>query len=120
MSLKILTTGILNRHINTQVAHVEIVNLDPDSDRKITVQAYRWDFGFGSTLLQEETFNLSPNEFQIFNQDVSNTIHYEVRLIVKKDEDVVVNVFGVSPPNLQTINEGNTVLYSQFTEVDLD
>lgn len=117
---RILTTGIINRHINTEVAHVEIVNLDPDSDRRITVQAYRWDLGVGSTLLSQQTFNLSPNQFLIFNQDVANTFHYEIRLLVRNDEDVVVNIFGTSGPDLNVNHEGNTFYYSQLTEVELD
>jgi hypothetical protein len=115
---RILTTGVLNRHINTQSAHVELVNLDPNSSRTITVQVYSWN---GSpTLLNQQTFNIPPNQSWTFNQNVSNNVHYEVRLIVKRDEDVVVNVFGTSPPNEQTNQEGNTVLYSQLSEVELD
>jgi len=115
---KILTTGVLNRHIDTQSAHVELVNLDPNSSRTITVQVYSWN---GSpTLLNQQTFNIPPNQSRTFNQNVANTVHYEVRLIVKRDEDVVVNVFGTSPPNNQTNQEGNTVLYSQLSEVELD
>ncbi|MGG1680333.1 hypothetical protein ACIFOT_32270 [Neobacillus sp. NRS-1170] len=115
---KILTTGVLNRHINTQVAHVELVNLDPNSFRKITVQVYSWNTT--PTLLNQVIFNIPPNQNRVFSQNVANTVHYEVRLIVKRDEDVVVNVFGTSPPNNQTNQEGNTVLYSELTEVELD
>lgn len=114
---KILTTGVLNRNTNTTTAHVELVNLDPDSNRTITVQVIGW---IGTpTILDQQTFNLPPNQNTSFLVNVSTVVHYEVRLIVNRDEDVVVNVFGTGA-NVLANQEGNTVLYSQLIEVELD
>jgi hypothetical protein len=116
-SQKILTTGVLNRNANTTEAHVELVNLDPDSNRTITVRVIGWS-GTPATLGQQ-TFNIPPNQNRSFLVNVSSVVHYEVRVIVNRDEDVVVNVFGTGA-NVLANQEGNTVLYSQLIEVDLD
>lgn len=116
-SQKILTTGVLNRNANTTEAHVELVNLDPNSTRTITVQVIGW---VGTPIiLGQQTFTIPPNQNRSFLVNVTSVVHYEVRLFVRRDEDVVVNVFGTGL-NVLANQEGNTVLYSQFIEVDLD
>ncbi|MBP1967885.1 hypothetical protein [Paenibacillus aceris] len=120
------STGILQNSLDVEInAHIEVVNLDDESHR-VRVKVFDWGLagaagvpvqGPIATLLN---FNdkLSPSTRIALNADILAGHHYEVRVTHSKNESVMINVFGREGDAGNPFIEGNTVLDSEFVELE--
>ncbi|MEW4267120.1 hypothetical protein Q0N30_25845 [Priestia megaterium] len=113
-----LSTGVLNKHPNTIISLIELVNLDPSITVKIRVKVINWSDG--ATITDTE-FTLHPNtliNFLVFlvNSDLGvNAEKYEIRYHTSHDLQVFINSYGVD--NLRANQEGNTVLFKSLNTI---
>lgn len=113
-----LSTGVLNKHPNTTIALVELVNLNPSAKVKIRVKVINWSDG--ETITDTE-FMLHSNtliNFLVFlvNSDLEiNAEKYEIRYQTSHDLQVFINTYGVD--NGRANQEGNTVLFKSLNEI---
>lgn len=119
---QILTTGLLRKSDDTAFATVDVVNLDPNNQRTVTVRMIDWSSGSPIDLLMFDpsTQTLPPNRAVSFrSQPLFPTIRlYEVRIIHPEDDDVVTNVFGIGG-SINSPAEGNTVLQHDLVKIKL-
>lgn len=124
-----LSTGVLTREPLTVSAVVNIVNLDPNTSRKITVQVWDWSSFdapiqlpvlIGNNVPVVFPYTLDPNHLSVMYADLNaaNVSLYEIRITHSDDRDVIANCFGRSAAPY-TSQEGNTVLQHQLIEVPL-
>jgi hypothetical protein len=118
-SQKIKTTGVLNPHTNTRVAHAEIVNLG-EKTITVDVKVLEWitNAPDGSLVIDTQTFDLQPNQWvnPVFSLTAPLT-HYEMRFRIHRDADnILINCFGVVNDTFGN-NEGNTIFNSELTEI---
>ena len=116
---KILSTGVIKKDPTSNIAHIEVVNLDSDDTRKVIVQAFDWDSNspVAIPVTPSGTVTINPNtlvSFDVFLIDVIN--HFEVRItFVKTSEDVVANVFET-----QGATPLKSIWHKELKQVDLD
>ncbi|MFD4703415.1 hypothetical protein ACFWM3_00985 [Gottfriedia sp. NPDC058432] len=119
---KFLSTGVLRRHSDTQFLTVEAVNLDPDDARSVSVFMFNWSSGSPVILpmVDPTTVTIPPNSYRTFRsfQLPPNLFAYEVRILHPKDQDVIVNVFGLSDIAFDP-QEGNNALQHDLAVVKL-
>lgn len=115
------TTGVLNRNIATNFAHIEVANFS-DTAQRVFVTVYDWDLN-PVTPVPNGTFSalIPPLNNAVFSAAIpAGVIHYEVRLNLPTgpDVDIIANIFGVTggilDPNLRANQEGNTVLFNDL------
>jgi hypothetical protein len=117
-SRRCLTAGILNRNINTNFAHIEIANFT-DVTQNVIITVFTWGTPT-ATPIPGCTFNINvaANSRRTLNCSVIGRIHYEVRVNIPENVDLIVNVFGVmgglADPNFRANQEGNTVLFQDL------
>ena len=71
--MAILTTGVLYKNPNTVEAHIEVVNLDSNESRVVTVQVFNWGNAAtqtGAVAIFQSTVTLPPNTTQMFNAPI--------------------------------------------------
>lgn len=118
------TTGILQNNLAVPLtAHLDLVNLNP-FEVEVRVQVLNWGTAVTqtnpvSTLLDVTQF-IPGNTRTAFNATVPASNHYEVRLIVaRNNENVLLTTYGrTSIGGGQVV--GLSVLDSQFVTVELD
>lgn len=125
MSHKIKSSGILmNNQTFPIFAHIELLNVDPDNSRNVTVLVLNWGAGEGGTsqtnpvgTLLNFSGTIPPNTQTRLNAIVPSGIHYEIR-VTFKDDDFSVNAFGTAAAGAGWL-EGYTVLNRDFFEIEL-
>ncbi|MCX7745966.1 MAG: hypothetical protein N2645_03600 [Clostridia bacterium] len=121
MSKKILTTGILNKHAETNFAHVTVENLDC-KPHWVDVKVINWtnpNNPIELYVIPNHAIKVGPKNAQYFNSGVAGVTHYEIRIITDACDHVIVNCFGVTDPCTCSRNqEGNTVLYKDLINLN--
>ncbi|WP_166705143.1 hypothetical protein [Bacillus albus] len=116
-----LSTGILRRHSNVAFITVDAMNVDPNNSHSVAVQMFDWTQGlpFVIPLLTPSVQLISPNQAELF---LSNNVPvlYEVRIVHPGDEDVVINVSGVSGNPLFDPEAVDTVLQHDLVKLKLE
>ncbi|MFF2290467.1 hypothetical protein [Peribacillus butanolivorans] len=123
---KIKSSGILmNNQTILIFSHIELLNVDPDDSRDVTVLVLDWGVGAGPSSQTNPvgTFlnfsgTIPPNTQQRLNAEIPADHHYEVRVTFKGD-DFSVNIFGTESAGVGWL-EGYTVLNDQFFNIELD
>jgi hypothetical protein len=126
---KKLSTGVLVREPASVNAHVDVVNLHPDDSRTVTVEIFDWGVDqlwndpkpvpvtpSGPTAIGPHTNrSFLAGITQSTTQPGFVLAHYEIRITVPSDQDVVVNCFVTDSDG--RIILGNTVLHKNLIEV---
>ncbi|KEK21631.1 hypothetical protein [Bacillus gaemokensis] len=126
MSYKIKSSGaLMNNQTFSIFAHIELLNVDPDNSRNVTVLVLDWGAGAGGTsqtnpvaTLLNFSGTIPPNTQTRLNAVVPAGHHYEVRITYKGD-DFSVNTFGTRAAGAGWL-EGYTVRNHEFFKIDLD
>jgi hypothetical protein len=126
---RILSTGVLLREPASFNAHVEVVNLDPNDTHTVKVEIFDWGVDqvwndpkpvpvspSGSTAIGPHT---NQSFIALINQSTTQPTlklsHYEVRITLPRDKDIVVNCFAIEAGG--RIIEVNTVRHRDLVEV---
>lgn len=128
MGDKIKSSGILENINGNILAHIQLLNVDPDDSRDVTLLVLDW--GDSATLQTNPvgTFlsfsgTVPPNTRRSFAAEVLERRHYEVRVTYDGD-DFSINTFatkiGFAPPSVREWLEGHTVLNNEFFKIELD
>jgi hypothetical protein len=128
---RILSTGVLVRDPASFNAHVEVVNLDPNDTHTVIVEIFDW--GVDQLWNNPQPVPVSPSGpvdigphtnqafialiTQATTQPGLNLVHYEIRITLPRDKDLVVNCFAIDLN--ERIIEGNTVCHRELVEVSL-
>lgn len=123
MGEKIKSTGALNNiSASPLLGHIELLNVDPDDSREVTLIVLDWGPGLiqtgpVATLLSFDG-TIPPNTRRAFNFTVALGSHYEVRISYEGD-DFSINTFGTTVGGTAWL-EGYTVLNDEFFKIELD
>jgi len=141
MSDKIVKSSgiIMNEEVGSDSElHVFVVNLDPDSDRRVKVEVFNWSTLSPVEICGEVEIGMSgdipycgapieieENSAAEFEYDITNAAQYEVRVtFFKTDHNVLVTSQGVyKTPTTNNEDEnipGQTVLNKDFTKISED
>jgi hypothetical protein len=126
---KKLSTGVLVRDPTSVNAHVDVVNLDPDDSRTVTVEIFDWGvdqlWNDPKPVLVSPSgpTAIGPHTNQAFLAEITQATtqpgfilaHYEIRITVPTDKDVVVNCFALDSDG--RIIPVNTVIHKNLIEV---
>ena len=128
---RILSTGVLVRDPASFNAHVEVVNLNPIDMHTVKVEIFDW----GVDQLWNDPkpvpvnpsgpTTIGPHTNQTFialidqstTQPTQNLSHYEIRITLPRDKDLVINCFAIEAGG--RIIEVNTVRHRELVEVVL-
>jgi len=124
-----LSTGILLRDPATFNVHVDVVNLNQNSDRKVTVEIFDW--GVDQLWDKPKPVSVSPSGATVVGPHTLRSFlalitqstaqpslalsHYEVRITVSDIKNVVVNCFAIDFSG--HVITGDTVLHSGLVEI---
>lgn len=119
-----LSTGILRRPKKTKFALVDVVNLDKEHSRTVTVQVFDWSTGSPIPLKVSPCgtkgcrVTIERNKSVFLFADVSKvSFKYEVRITHHGDHKLITNVFGVTNAPF-TPQEGDTVLQRNLIRIN--
>ncbi|WP_338470819.1 hypothetical protein R4Z10_18895 [Niallia sp. XMNu-256] len=116
---KVLSTGVIKKHPASNIAHIEIVNLDVNDSRAVIVQVFNWDTNrpVAIPVTPANTVTINPNTLVSFDASlVGVQDHFEVRItFVRTSEDVVANVF-----ELQNDTPLKSIWHEELRRVFLD
>ncbi|WP_128857175.1 hypothetical protein [Bacillus sp. CDB3] len=119
-----LSTGILRRHSNVVFITVDVMNVDPNNVHSVAVQMFDWSSNLPVVipLLTPSIQFVSPNQAVFFFSDSLplNLRVYEVRIVHPGDEDVVINVSGISGNPIFDPKEVDTVLQHDLVKLKLE
>ncbi|MBG0964140.1 hypothetical protein [Bacillus sp. SRB1LM] len=119
-----LSTGILRRHSNVVFITVDVMNADPNNDHSVSVQMFDWTSNLPVVLplLTPSSQSALPNQAVFFfsNSLSPNVRVYEVRIVHPGDEDVVINVSGISGNPIFDPEEVDTVLQHDLVKLKLE
>lgn len=123
MGEKIKSSGALNNISGaTLLGHIELLNVDPDDSRDVSLLVLDW----GSALIQTGpvaalltfTGTIPPNTRRSFTFNVPIGSNYEVRISYEGD-DFSINTFASAVGGTAWL-EGYTVLNDEFFKIELD
>jgi hypothetical protein len=128
---RILSTGVLVRHPSSINAHVDVVNLDSIDTYTVIVEIFDWGV---DQVWNDPTpvpvgpsgaVDIGPHTNQAFLALITDSTaqpntglsHYEIRINLPRDKDLVVNCFAIDSSG-QIIGE-HTVRHKELVEVSL-
>jgi hypothetical protein len=123
MGEKIKSSGALtNISGATLLGHIELLNVDPDDHRHVTLIVLDW----GTTPIQSGPVaallnfvgTIPPNTRRGFNFNVPVGVNYEVRISYEGD-DFSINTFATTVGGTAWL-EGYTVRNDEFFKIELD
>jgi hypothetical protein len=131
MAEQILSTGALARHPLSVNAHVDVVNLNADQSRIVTVEVFDWGVDQvwdKPTPVQVDPsgpIKVTPHSLQSFITLITKSTaqpdaalsHYEVRITLPNPDGMVVNCFATD--NQGKVVEENSLLHKELVEISL-
>jgi hypothetical protein len=121
-----LSTGILRRHSNVVFITVDVMNVDPNNVHSVSVEMFDWTSNSPVVIpLQTPSLQfVSPIRLYSFFSNslppLPNVRVYEVRIVHPGDEDVVINVSGISSNPIFDPEEVDTVLQHDLVKLKLE